>query len=577
MKNLLLIIIFILSLNTVFSQELPVFTETEKQWISEQDTVYFGYDPDWRPYQFINERGEHDGIMESILDIVRDRTGLILEPYPDLDWPQSMEALKVDQVQFLPATGVTQDRLEYMSFSEPYMSFPFVIINEKGGEFLGEIADLKGQKIALPTGYLITEHIERDYPDLEITYTDNLEQALLLIMADKVDATMAALPVGSYYLNYRGFDQLQIAANVSEYNMGLNLSVLQGNDTLLSVMDKSLKSISEKKKQVIINEWVTVTYEHGVDMSQVWQIAGYCALAVLIVIIVIIIWNRSLKKEMRRREQAEKQLQESFDEIQLQKDQLDERNKEITDSINYAERIQRSFLAVDELLNENLNDYFVYFNPKEAVSGDFYWAGKLNNGNFALVNADSTGHGVPGAIMSILNISSIEHAVDKNISNPAEIFNQTRKTIIERLKKDGSAEGGKDGMDASLVSFNKDKTKMTYVAAQNPIWIIRNGELLEIKPEKMPVGKHDNDHVPFKGGEFDLLKGDQIYTLTDGFQDQFGGPKGKKFMVKKMREYVLSISNLSMAEQYEGIVEAFTNWKGEIEQVDDVCVIGVRI
>jgi len=577
LKNLLLIIIFILSLNTVFSQELPVFTETEKQWISEQDTVYFGYDPDWRPYQFINERGEHDGIMESILDIVRDRTGLILEPYPDLDWPQSMEALKVDQVQFLPATGVTQDRLEYMSFSEPYMSFPFVIINEKGGEFLGEIADLKGQKIALPTGYLITEHIERDYPDLEITYTDNLEQALLLIMADKVDATMAALPVGSYYLNYRGFDQLQIAANVSEYNMGLNLSVLQGNDTLLSVMDKSLKSISEKKKQVIINEWVTVTYEHGVDMSQVWQIAGYCALAVLIVIIVIIIWNRSLKKEMRRREQAEKQLQESFDEIQLQKDQLDERNKEITDSINYAERIQRSFLAVDELLNENLNDYFVYFNPKEAVSGDFYWAGKLNNGNFALVNADSTGHGVPGAIMSILNISSIEHAVDKNISNPAEIFNQTRKTIIERLKKDGSAEGGKDGMDASLVSFNKDKTKMTYVAAQNPIWIIRNGELLEIKPEKMPVGKHDNDHVPFKGGEFDLLKGDQIYTLTDGFQDQFGGPKGKKFMVKKMREYVLSISNLSMAEQYEGIVEAFTNWKGEIEQVDDVCVIGVRI
>jgi len=577
LKNLLLIIIFILSLNTVFSQELPVFTETEKQWISEQDTVYFGYDPDWRPYQFINERGEHDGIMESILDIVRDRTGLVLEPYPDLDWPQSMEALKVDQVQFLPATGVTQDRLEYMSFSEPYMSFPFVIINEKGGEFLGEIADLKGQKIALPTGYLITEHIERDYPDLEITYTDNLEQALLLIMADKVDATMAALPVGSYYLNYRGFDQLQIAANVSEYNMGLNLSVLQGNDTLLSVMDKSLKSISEKKKQVIINEWVTVTYEHGVDMSQVWQIAGYCALAVLIVIIVIIIWNRSLKKEMRRREQAEKQLQESFDEIQLQKDQLDERNKEITDSINYAERIQRSFLAVDELLNANLNDYFVYFNPKEAVSGDFYWAGKLNNGNFALVNADSTGHGVPGAIMSILNISSIEHAVDKNISNPAEIFNQTRKTIIERLKKDGSEEGGKDGMDASLISFNKDKTKMTYVAAQNPIWIIRNGELIEIKPEKMPVGKHDNDHVPFKGGEFDLLKGDQIYTLTDGFQDQFGGPKGKKFMVKKMREYVLSISNLSMADQYEGIVEAFTNWKGEIEQVDDVCVIGVRI
>ena len=182
--------------------------------------------------------------------------------------------------------------------------------------------------------------------------------------------------------------------------------------------------------------------------------------------------------------------QKAIIELQKQKvddayDGLEEAHKEITDSINYAERIQRSFLATDELLNENLNEYFVYFNPKEAVSGDFYWAGKLNNGNFAMVNADSTGHGVPGAIMSILNVSSIEKAVENNATSPDDIFNQTRKTIIERLKKDGSTEGGKDGMDASLISFNKDKTKMTYVAAQNPIWIIRDSNLTEIKPEKM--------------------------------------------------------------------------------------------
>jgi tetratricopeptide (TPR) repeat protein len=258
-------------------------------------------------------------------------------------------------------------------------------------------------------------------------------------------------------------------------------------------------------------------------------------------------------------------------------DGLEEAHKEITDSITYAERIQRSFLATDEILKEHLNEYFVYFNPKEAVSGDFYWAGKLTNGNFALVNADSTGHGVPGAIMSILNISSIEKAVEKGASAPADIFNKTRTTIIERLKKDGSEHGGKDGMDASLISFNSDKTKMTYVAAQNPIWIIRNGELTEVKPEKMPVGKHDYDHIPFIGGEYDIKKGDQIYTLTDGFQDQFGGLKGKKFMVKKMREYVLSISTLPMEVQLQKISDTFSTWKGDIEQIDDVCVIGVKI
>jgi serine phosphatase RsbU (regulator of sigma subunit) len=262
--------------------------------------------------------------------------------------------------------------------------------------------------------------------------------------------------------------------------------------------------------------------------------------------------------------------------------EIADKHKEITDSIHYASRIQRSFLATKQMLDENLNDYFVFFQPKDVVSGDFYWSSILKNGNFAFCCADSTGHGVPGAIMSILNISSLEKAIE-TATEPHLILNKTRELIIERLKKDGSPEGGKDGMDASLISINPEKTKMTYVAAQNPIWIIRSSsasnlkELIEIKPEKMPVGKHENDTIPFVGGAIDLQKGDLIYTITDGFQDQFGGEKGKKFMVKKMREYILSISHLSMKEQHQKLNEVFTHWKGDLEQVDDVCVIGVKI
>ena len=263
--------------------------------------------------------------------------------------------------------------------------------------------------------------------------------------------------------------------------------------------------------------------------------------------------------------------------IEEQKHEVEEAHQEITDSINYAERIQRSFLATDELLNENLGEHFVFFQPKEAVSGDFYWAGKLSNGNFAMVNADSTGHGVPGAIMSILNISSIENSIEMGLTKPSEIFNEARTRIINRLKKDGSEEGGKDGMDASIIVFDKKNNKFTYTAAQNPIWVIRDEEVLQLKPEKMPVGKHDNDSEPFVGGEFETQKGDIVYTLTDGYQDQFGGPKGKKFMVKKMRGYILSISHLSMQEQHQAIKDTFNDWKGSLEQIDDVCVIGVKV
>jgi serine phosphatase RsbU (regulator of sigma subunit) len=263
--------------------------------------------------------------------------------------------------------------------------------------------------------------------------------------------------------------------------------------------------------------------------------------------------------------------------IQEQRDEVEEAHKEIRDSINYAERIQRSFLATDELLNSNLKDYFVFFQPKDVVSGDFYWAGKLANNNFAVVNADSTGHGVPGAIMSILNISSIEKAVENGYLKPSEIFNHTRNTIIERLSKDGSKSGGKDGMDASIISFDFENNKFSYTAAQNPIWIIRNNELIEIKPEKMPIGKHDNDTNPFVGGEFETKKGDVVYSLTDGFQDQFGGEKGKKFKVRPFKELLISIAKLPMKEQKEILNKKFTAWKGEEEQVDDVCVIGVRV
>jgi serine phosphatase RsbU (regulator of sigma subunit) len=333
------------------------------------------------------------------------------------------------------------------------------------------------------------------------------------------------------------------------------------------------------------NEW-SIPFEYPFVISPPWWHTWWArtlyTLAISFMIVLVVKWRTAnLKKRQKELETeveiATKEIRDQKKEVEQQKEIIEEVHKEITDSLIYAERIQRSFMATKELLDKNLNDYFVFFQPKDVVSGDFYWAAKLNDGNFAIVNADSTGHGVPGAIMSILNISSIEASIKNKLTTPAAIFNDTRNTIIDRLKKDGSPEGGKDGMDATLITLNTAKNKMTYVAAQNPIWIIRDGGLIEIKPEKMPVGKHEKDQVPFKGGEYDIKKGDQIYTLTDGFQDQFGGPKGKKFMVKKMRTYILSISHLSMEEQHGKMKEVFTNWKGGMEQVDDVCIIGVKI
>lgn len=321
-----------------------------------------------------------------------------------------------------------------------------------------------------------------------------------------------------------------------------------------------------------------------------WAYAGY----VFAFLGIVFGFNAVRTKQLKLRQQqlevtVEERTTEVINEkkvVEQQKYIIEEKHKEITDSINYAERIQRSFLATKDLLDKNLKDYFVFFKPKDVVSGDFYWAastGSATHKKFMLCTADSTGHGVPGAIMSLLNITSLEKAIEYH-QEPSDILNATRTSIIERLKKDGSTDGGKDGMDASLICFDFVNKKLTIASANNPVWIIRsissNGEeneVIEIKGDKMPVGKHDKENVPFTQHEIQLQSGDVIYTLTDGFPDQFGGEKSKKFMIKNLRELLKSNAHLSMDTQKEILESTFNNWKGDLEQVDDVCVVGVRI
>ncbi|HXU25689.1 MAG TPA: SpoIIE family protein phosphatase [Bacteroidia bacterium] len=258
--------------------------------------------------------------------------------------------------------------------------------------------------------------------------------------------------------------------------------------------------------------------------------------------------------------------------------ELSEKNKEMTDSIRYAQRIQKALMSSKNLLEKNLPEHFVFFNPKDIVSGDFYWASLMHDGRFALATADSTGHGVPGAFMSLLNISYLNEAInERRLISTADILNHARKKIIQSLAEDGTADGGKDGMDCSIAAYDFKTKTMQYSAANNPVWIIRDNAILEFAADKMPVGKHDRDNVPFTAHSIQLQAGDVVYTLTDGFPDQFGGPKGKKFKYKSLQELLLSICNSSMDTQKEKLVSTFTNWKGNLEQVDDVLLIGVRV
>ena len=270
--------------------------------------------------------------------------------------------------------------------------------------------------------------------------------------------------------------------------------------------------------------------------------------------------------------------------IEEQKSLVEEKNKDITDSIHYASRIQRALLTTDEYISKRLSDYFILFKPRDIVSGDFYWAlsAPSTNGtdSFLICAGDCTGHGVPGAFMSLLNISLLnEVTIERKIYEPAKVLDDVREHIIKALNPEGKDEGSKDGMDCILASLTLSEggAILKYAAAYNAPVVIRNNNVIELQADKMPVGIFPGEKKPFTQHTVELQKGDCIYLFTDGYADQFGGEKGKKFKYKQLQQLIMENSQLTMAEQKQILEKAFENWKGNLAQVDDVLVIGIRI
>ena len=283
------------------------------------------------------------------------------------------------------------------------------------------------------------------------------------------------------------------------------------------------------------------------------------------------------------------------DEIERQKEFVEEINFEINQSINYATRLQQSIFPEKNLLTKYLSEHFVLFKPKDKVSGDFYWWTHIEN-HTVITTADCTGHGVPGAFMSMLGTSFLREIVQKEyITHTGVILRKLRKEVVKALKQKGEIGEQKDGMDMAIISINHETNLLQFSGAYNPLYIIRKGslniedkavrlheypdldyKLYEIKPDKMPIAIYDKMDV-FTTHEIQLETGDQLYMFSDGYPDQFGGPKGKKFKYKPFKRLLIENANRNMQDQKKVLNTAFKNWKGYLEQVDDVVVLGIKI
>lgn len=292
-----------------------------------------------------------------------------------------------------------------------------------------------------------------------------------------------------------------------------------------------------------------------------------------------ILWNMSvgpdnsvisIGSDITKRKEAEKALEEK-------NSNLSQQNEDIIDSIQYARKIQDAILPNVASISQSVADAFVLYLPKDVVSGDFYWYYKKNNKIF-IAAVDCTGHGVPGALMSVVGNSILKDVIVKReIESPAEILEVLDKDVNNLFQKEDSYDVMSDGMDMALVVIDLETNLLNFAGAMRPLWIVRNNEVIDIKGDRFPIGYFYGVEKTFNNVEFQLKNDDQIYLFSDGYADQFGGEKNKKFNRKKMKELLVSINSMTGKEQ-EGFLDyALKNWRQEIEQTDDVLVVGLKI
>ncbi len=351
----------------------------------------------------------------------------------------------------------------------------------------------------------------------------------------------------------------------------------RSNEIDLPVLPTGKYVLNIRARNVLgeLTESRSITFSIRPPFWQSWWFIGLCALFLILILILII--RLRLRKLRHDKMILEERVRERTMEIERQKNEIENQQKEITDSILYAQMIQRAVMPSLEEFSQLLPELFILFLPRDIVSGDFYYLNR-KDGQIIIAAADCTGHGVPGAFMSMLGISQLNEIISNTKKVRANtVLNQLRESIKQTLATSGDSHEPKDGLDITLCVLDEKLDRLEFSGAFNPLYQIRDGELIQHKADRMPIGYYYGQPESFRGHKVNIQEGDIFYMFSDGYADQLGGPKTKKFTSKRFRELLLRIHDKPLLEQKEILHKSLMEWKGNTSQLDDILIIGLRI
>jgi len=546
------------------SSELTKLSIEEQKWIQEHPTIRFVGDPNWLPFEAFSKEGKYVGIVAEYLTEVEHLTGLKFERVQTKNWDESVGLMKEKKVDIISET-TDSEMSSFLNFTQPYLENHIVIVMDSNEKYVDNLSQIQDKKIVVIKGYGYLAKIKKAYKGITFMEVENINEGLRAVSSGRADALLCTMALGSYHITKDGFVNLRIVGK-TEFFTTIGYGIQPELEPLVGILNKTIVKLNDGKKQEILKKWIAQKYVEKIDYTLVWQIVG----AALILLGLFWYWNRQMKKEIGRRKIAEEQLQEVHDQVHK--------------SIEFSSMIQRALMPDENSFKNFFSQYFMIWKPRDTVGGDIYFFETLRHKNEAiLMVVDCTGHGVPGAFVTMLvkaierNITGYIKKSDEMVS-PAKLLGILNRSMKHLLKQHDKSAESNAGFDAGILYINKDAKVLRYAGAEIALYYTQDEAIKVIKGDRESVGYRTSkaDYV-FKDHEIEYEEGMSLYITTDGYIDQNGGAKGFPFGKKRFKEILEDNQDTSMADIDAALLKNLALYQGEYEANDDITIAGVKL
>jgi len=558
----------------IFSKHLDL-TKQEEKWLSNKGNLSYVIDPFREPFEYINDLNKHSGITADILNLISKKSNITFSYTPTSNWEESVKTIENNQANMHTLVIENNKRKGYLDFIDKTLfKVPIVFISKNNDKTIYEniAQDCATKKIGVVKSRAIIKKLKKRYPTLNLVPVKTVEDGIKKLKNNEIDLFALNITTAKYYINLKEYDGIKVATKLDiffEFKIALQNTL---PPEALSIINKVLNDLSPRELNSIYDKYTSIQVHTKIDWKLLSQIIG----GMFIVLLVIIYWNRTMAKEIAKRKEAENSLSQALD-------NLKETNKLISDSIEYASLIQHALIPEKKLLDNTFEDYFTLWKPKDVVGGDIYLFEQINEDESILMVIDCTGHGVPGAFVTML-VKAIERQIVSTILNnneeisPAKILNIFNKNIKHLLKQETVDSVSNAGFDGGIFYYNKKENLVKFSGAETPLFYLVDGEIKTIKGSRHSIGyKKSDPNFEFKEHTIQVTKGMQFYLTTDGFIDQNGGEKGFPFGKTKFKNIIIQNYQKDMKTQKDNFIQELQNYQKEYTRNDDITLIGVRL